>query len=151
VCLPISFDPCDFELASQSLTPSAVWNDLDCDDDGINNGEEIAQSSDPLDPCSPISCELNIPEGFSPNGDGVNDLYVIRGIKNYPLNEFKVFNRWGNLVYSAKPYDNTWDGRATHGLVIGGEVLPTGVYFYILDFGDGNKPVKGSIYINKEN
>ena len=145
------FEPCDFVLASQSLTPSAVWNDLDCDDDGINNGEEIAQSSDPLDPCSPISCELNIPEGFSPNGDGVNDLYVIRGIKNYPLNEFKVFNRWGNLVYSAKPYDNTWDGRATHGLVIGGEVLPTGVYFYVLDFGDGSKPVKGSIYLNKEN
>jgi hypothetical protein len=38
--------------------------------------------------------DFNIPEGFSPNGDGINDLFVIRGILNYPNNTFVVYNRW---------------------------------------------------------
>jgi gliding motility-associated-like protein len=90
-----------------------------------------------------------IPEGFSPNGDGINDLYVIRGLDNYPHNTFMVFNRWGDKVYSASPYTNTWDGKATLGLRVGGDDLPVGTYFYTLDLGDGSKVFKGSIYLNK--
>jgi|GEM_PF-866290 len=93
--------------------------------------------------------DLFIPEGFSPNGDGVNDLYVIRGLENYPANTLTIFNRWGNKVFEAKPYDNTWDGTNKFGLHIGSEQLPTGTYFYLLDLGDGSEVVKGYIYLNR--
>ena len=92
---------------------------------------------------------LNIPEGFSPNGDGTNDLFVIRGIENYPNNTFIIFNRWGDKVYEAQPYNNTWDGTATEGLRVGGNQLPIGTYFYVLDLGDGSTPYKGTIYLNR--
>jgi gliding motility-associated-like protein/uncharacterized repeat protein (TIGR01451 family) len=90
-----------------------------------------------------------IPEGFSPNGDFINDVFVIRGIENYPENTFVIFNRWGNKVFEKKHYLNTWDGRATTGLILGGDDLPIGTYFYILDLGDGTDVYKGTIYLNR--
>ncbi len=91
-----------------------------------------------------------IPQGFSPNGDGVNDLFVIRGLELYPNNGFTVFNRWGDQVFSASPYLNNWDGTATSGVRVGGTVLPIGTYFYIFTLGDGSNTVlKGTIYLNK--
>ena len=90
-----------------------------------------------------------IPDGFSPNGDGINDLFVIRGINNYPENNFTIYNRWGNKVFEASPYKSTWDGRSTTGLRVGGDELPVGTYFYILDLGDDSEVIKGTIYLNK--
>lgn len=90
-----------------------------------------------------------IPEGFSPNGDGVNETFNITGIEEYPKNVFEIFNRWGDKVYDAQPYQNTWDGRSTVGLRIGGNELPVGTYFYILDLGDGTPPIKGTVYLNR--
>ena len=92
---------------------------------------------------------LSIPEGFSPNGDLVNDNFVIKGIENYPNNTFVIFNRWGDKVYEAHPYNNTWDGTATEGLRVGGNQLPIGTYFYVLDLGDGSPVYKGTIYLNR--
>jgi gliding motility-associated-like protein len=74
--------------------------------------------------------DITVPEIFSPDGNGVNDFFVI----DNPLNKIiklTVFNRWGNIVYSADKYDNTWNGVATQGLVIGTD-LPDGTYFYLL-------------------
>jgi gliding motility-associated-like protein len=96
-----------------------------------------------------ITNELFIPEGFSPNGDGINDLFVIRGIENYPNNTFQVFNRWGSMVYDASPYKSAWDGKSTTGVTIGGTDLPVGVYFYTLDLGGNAGTKKGTIYLNK--
>ncbi|MEO6883336.1 MAG: ice-binding family protein [Bacteroidia bacterium] len=93
--------------------------------------------------------DFNIPEGFSPNGDGINDLFVIRGIEYYPKNKFEIYNRWGDKVFEASPYQNNWDGRCAIGLRVGGDVLPVGTYFYILDLGDGSTIFKGTIYLNK--
>ncbi|WP_018344039.1 gliding motility-associated C-terminal domain-containing protein [Cytophaga aurantiaca] len=97
------------------------------------------------------NCEntLSIAEGFSPNGDGVNDVWVIRGLSLYPNNSIVIFNRWGEKVYSAAPYTNDWNGRCTAGLVAvgNGELLPEGTYFYLFDKNNGDAPVKGSIYI----
>jgi gliding motility-associated-like protein/uncharacterized repeat protein (TIGR01451 family) len=96
-----------------------------------------------------IPSDFFIPEGFSPNGDGVNDLFVIRGILNYSENTFMIFNRWGDKVFEASPYQNTWDGKCAKGLRMGGDELPTGTYFYILDLKDGSDVYKGTIYLNK--
>ncbi|MFL5753979.1 MAG: ice-binding family protein [Bacteroidia bacterium] len=93
--------------------------------------------------------DFNIPEGFSPNGDGINDEFVIRGISAFPDNTFQIFNRWGNKVFYAQPYQNIWDGKSSGGLSIGGNQLPVGTYFYILDLGDGSPVFKGTIYLNK--
>ena len=90
-----------------------------------------------------------IPEGFSPNGDGINDVFIIRGILNFPDNSIIIFNRWGNKVFEASPYLNNWDGKATMGLRIGGGDLPVGTYFYVFDKGDGTKIIKGTIYLNR--
>ena len=92
---------------------------------------------------------LWVPEGFSPNGDGINDFLVIAGIENYPLNLFTVYNRWGTKVYEGDAYNNTWNGKATEGLTPGGDDLPAGTYFYTLNIYDGHNPLKGTIYLNK--
>jgi gliding motility-associated-like protein len=90
-----------------------------------------------------------IPEGFSPNGDGINETFNIKGIEEYPENIFEIFNRWGDKVYGAQPYENTWDGRSTLGLRVGGNELPVGTYFYVLNLGDGSPAYKGTIYLNR--
>jgi gliding motility-associated-like protein len=63
-----------------------------------------------------------IPSGFTPNGDGFNDLFVITGINNYPGSSLAVYNRWGKQVYYAASYQNNW----------GGSDLPAGTYVYVL-------------------
>lgn len=96
-----------------------------------------------------VPIDFHIPEGFSPNGDDVNDLFVIRGITMYPHNSIIVFNRWGNKVFTAGPYQNSWDGTCIYGVSAGGDELPVGTYFYVFDFGDGTKNIKGTIYLNR--
>jgi gliding motility-associated-like protein len=93
--------------------------------------------------------DFNIPEGYSPNGDGINDFFVIRGIENYPANSIVIFNRWGNKVFEASPYQNTWGGKCTLGFRVGGDELPVGTYFYLLNLGDGSAIIKGTIYLNR--
>jgi gliding motility-associated-like protein len=100
-----------------------------------------------VDTC--LIIDFHIPDGFSPNGDGTNDLFVIRGILNYPNNTFLIYNRWGNKVFEASPYQNTWNGTSSGGLTIGGDELPVGTYFYVLDLGNDTPVYKGTIYLNR--
>jgi gliding motility-associated-like protein len=76
--------------------------------------------------------DLFIPQGFSPNGDGVNDRFEITGIEAYPGNDLKVFDRWGRPVLAQKNYDNSWDGRARNGVP-----LLDDTYFYVLNLSEG--------------
>lgn len=64
-------------------------------------------------------CELEIPNVFTPNGDGVNDTWTIEGITG-TRNTVRVFNRWGQVVFEATDYRNTWRAAG----------LPDGTYFY---------------------
>ena len=78
---------------------------------------------------------LQIPKGFSPNGDGINDTWVVPGIRAYPNNQVTVFNRWGNIVYKVQGYDNidtVWAGQTTQGVTLGSADLPDGTYFYLI-------------------
>ena len=84
-----------------------------------------------------------IPNGFSPNGDGMNDKWVIPGIEAYPENELYIYNRWGNLIFEAAPYLNEWEGQANKGIG-GSEKIGDGVFYYVLITNDGD-PIKGSI------
>ncbi|WP_304064551.1 gliding motility-associated C-terminal domain-containing protein [Pedobacter glucosidilyticus] len=73
---------------------------------------------------------IYIPEGFSPNGDGTHDNFVIENPNN-DLLLLEIYNRWGNLVFKDPNYQNTWNGISNQGIRIG-EDLPDGTYFYIL-------------------
>jgi len=72
--------------------------------------------------------DLALPTGLSPNGDGFNDGYIILGLDGYPVNTFKVFNRWGNLVYEKNNYANEWGGTNDDG-----DDLPAGTYYVIFE------------------
>ena len=95
-----------------------------------------------------------IPSGFSPNGDGENDLFSIPGLIETPDFTMEVFDRWGNSVYQ---YMNNgslnpewWDGRSTGNMTLSkGQLVPAGTYFYLIKYNDGNKsPDKGWVYVN---
>lgn len=89
-----------------------------------------------------LPSELDLPSGYTPNGDGENDTYVIHGIEFYPENIFKVFNRWGNEVYSADNYkQGQWIGDNNQG-----DLLPDGTYFVILSI--KNSEIKKSTYVD---
>lgn len=97
-----------------------------------------------------VICDtLDIPNGFSPNGDGTNDYFVIDGIGEYPGNILFIYNRWGNLVYKKKEYNNDWDGRSNVNGVMFGEELPNGTYYYILDLNVDEKPINHYVVIRR--
>ena len=78
--------------------------------------------------------EIFVPQGFSPNGDGVNDKAypILKGIRQ--LNYFKIYNRWGNLVFQTNDAvpQNGWDGKYS------GKIQPAGTYTWIAEAIDGN-------------
>ncbi len=78
---------------------------------------------------------------ITPNGDGANDTWIIENIEEFSFNKVFVYNRIGNLVYSAEYYLNDWDGTYN------GKPLPEGTYYYIIDLGTGKDPVKGHLTI----
>lgn len=92
-----------------------------------------------------ISDNMTVPGSFSPNGDGVNDVWYIPGIENYPNAQMTIYSRWGQIVAQVTGYSyaRSWDG--THN----GKPVPDGVYFYELDLHDGETAdkIKGNISV----
>lgn len=76
-----------------------------------------------------IVCETVIPNIFSPNNDGVNDVFFIQGTQGFPQSRFEVYNRWGTLVYENDNYQSNWRG----------DDLSEGTYFYIYYRSDGER------------
>ena len=143
-------EPCSLLITSQSLAASVLWLNSDCDNDGITNGAEVQNGNDPFNECSPKPCNINIPEGFSPDGDGINETFVIEGIELYPNNIISIFNRWGVLVYQTTNYQNNWDGKTQSTFTIGGGELPSATYYYVFDTMDKNVGVlTGYIYLQR--
>ena len=94
----------------------------------ITNGSCTASDTVKIAILSPEECYTDVvmPTGFTPNEDGYNDYYVIRGLDNID-NTLTIFNRWGNLVYEKKNYNNNWDGKTNNK-----QILPDGTYYAIL-------------------
>jgi len=98
--------------------------------------------------------EIFVPQGFSPNGDGINDTWHITGIDRYPNNRVDVYSRWEVKVFEKDGYNSAeeWDGTSNiESVTFGNNNLPEGTYYYIIDLGDNNstKPIKGYIYIRR--
>jgi gliding motility-associated-like protein len=88
-------------------------------------------------PCPPVSDTvwitfegLHVPTGFSPNGDGMNDYYVIRGLGSFPGAKLDVFNRWGNVVWASADYQGEWNGGNENG-----NPLVEDTYYAVLEYG----------------
>lgn len=92
---------------------------------------------------------INIPNAFSPNGDGIHDTWEIWDVTGVPISslfpkiEVEIFNRWGSRVFYSKGYEKPWNGKA-----ISGGDLPVGTYYYVIKFNkDGYGPQVGSVTI----
>jgi len=106
------------------------------------------------------NCEVMIPTGFSPNGDGINDLFKIFCMSKFPDAKISVFNDAGQLVFNKSHYGNVdfwgsevdawWDG--TDNVRSNGMPLPNGTYIYFLELVEGNKSNirKGTVFINRK-
>jgi gliding motility-associated-like protein len=91
-------------------------------------------------------CEIKIYSGITPNGDGVNDIWIIDGIQFYEENSVAIYSRWGDLVWQKTGYNNkdiAWDGTWS----FTGEKLPSGTYFYLITI--PNKQFKGWVELTR--
>jgi gliding motility-associated-like protein len=143
------------------------WLDNDDDGDGILTIDEIPDlnlDGDPIDAFDsnfnsiPDYLEVNnkfeideieIYNAFSPNGDGINDVFTIRNIEFYPENEILIFNRWNQIVYKTTNYgvNNIFNGKHQKT----GHLLPKGTYYYRFSYLNSNKvqkTISGYIFIN---
>ena len=99
-----------------------------------------------------ICTDVIIPDGFSPNNDGINDTFEIPNLAIlFPNFKLEIYNRYGSLVYTGDKNKANWEGTTTeNGLKVDNNLLPTGVYFYILNFNDGiKKAIQGRVYLNR--
>ena len=86
--------------------------------------------------------QVNATNNFSPNGDGINDAWVVENIDAYPDHQLTIFDRGGRILYTVRNYGNNWDGR------VNGSLLDEGTYFFVFKFNQpGILPKKGFITI----
>lgn len=138
-------DPCDYLSSSITLDRSGAYLEVDCDNDQISNGQEISDGTDPDDPCDHIggttpegiACDI-IFENDLVDGNLIDGVFKITNIASFPDNTVHIYNRWGVLVFETKGYNNTSNGfkGISNGRVTikQNEQLPTGTYFYVVDY-----------------
>ncbi|MBP6424418.1 MAG: gliding motility-associated C-terminal domain-containing protein, partial [Flavobacterium sp.] len=165
-------NPCEADMSHSTLELSQEFLEGDCDGDGLTNGEEIGPNpNEPFDPngngipdylepnehdIGNIDDELEVFNLVTPNGDGDNDVFVIRNIEMYPDNSVEIYNRWGVKVFGVEGYGQSGkffrgisEGRAT---ISQNSELPVGTYWYIIKYknaqGVWNERI-GYLYLNK--
>jgi gliding motility-associated-like protein len=87
--------------------------------------------------------KILVPNAFSPNGDGINDTWIITNLSAYPGATVDVFNRYGQLVFHSENYNKPWDGT------LNGKPLPMGTYYYIIDPKNNEKKIAGAVTLFK--
>jgi gliding motility-associated-like protein len=86
------------------------------------------------------SCDtVTAPNAFSPNGDGINDIWNVHGLQGDPKAQIKIFNRYGTLIYSTSGETPYWDGYIING------PAPVAVYYYLIYSKYNDKPINGTI------
>ena len=86
----------------------------------------------------PAPDSLVVVDGFSPNGDGINDTFVVTYDGPEPIT-LEVYNRWGSLVFGSENYRSDWDGTSGQGRGLGGSGLPAGTYYFVVRAGRERK------------
>ncbi|MHA8099959.1 gliding motility-associated C-terminal domain-containing protein [Aquirufa aurantiipilula] len=113
----------------------------DCDNDGISNMQD-------KDVCEPFA-----PQGISPNGDGKNDKLIIPGLLSFPKHHISVFNRAGSIIFESDNYKNDWGGELNFvsGQSNSSQLVPDGVYYYVVDFAGVKPSIQSFLYVNRLN
>jgi gliding motility-associated-like protein len=87
-----------------------------------------------------VKTKIQIPTGFTPNEDGINEAWVLEGIEDYPNAEVKIFNRWGGEIFTTKNYSNNpFSGKKDNAN------LPMGTYYYVIKTGDDVPTLTGYV------
>ena len=124
----------------------------DQDGDGFPNLDETLAGTDPLLASSfpegfdnaSLRESIEIVNFFSPNGDGRNDTWQVREIDRYLNNQVWIYSRTGTELFTAKPYNNDWNGT------LNGVELPAGSYYYRIDLdGNGSVDFEGWFYLTR--
>lgn len=82
-----------------------------------------------------------VPNTFTPNGDGTNDLWMIRNYEVYPGMEVMVYNKWGKRLFESEGYLQPWDGY------FNGSEVQSGTYYYTIRLNNGDTPFSGTLTI----
>jgi gliding motility-associated-like protein len=117
-------------VASPSATTTYVLSAKSLSSDCINYDTIIVN----------VKTKIQIPMGFTPNDDNVNESWILEGIEDYPDAEVKIFNRWGGEMFSTKNYQNNpFNGKKDN------SALPMGTYYYVIKMGDDVPTLTGFV------
>ncbi|GAB4137128.1 MAG: hypothetical protein Fur0041_11810 [Bacteroidia bacterium] len=121
-------------LTNAEPTVSTTYYVFGTDANGCQNYDSVVVTVIP-------NSEIIIYNSFSPNNDGINDVFYIGNIYKYPQCRLEIYTRTGQPVYSKTGYQNDWDGTNY------GDRLPEATYYFSLDLGDGSAPILGNVTI----
>ncbi|MDB4612063.1 gliding motility-associated C-terminal domain-containing protein [Flavobacteriaceae bacterium] len=143
-------DPLDSSSFPPDLDSDFVPDAIDADIDGDNVPNEFDNAPLIYNPNQNFNegdenfIIPEIPKFFTPNGDGINDVWILEEIQRYPANKVWIYDSYGNLILYANPYQNDWDGTLNN------SPLPQGSYLYMIDLnGDGQIEYENWIYITR--
>tara|TARA_B100001173_G_scaffold218729_1_gene189177 strand:- start:1699 stop:14373 length:12675 start_codon:yes stop_codon:yes gene_type:complete len=139
---PNSFPP---DLDSD-LVPDVLDSDIDGDNipNDLDNAPLIYNPNQEYIEGDDNFIQIELPDFFTPNGDGVNDSWIIGEIQRYPNNQVWVYDVSGNIVFNKVNYNNTWQGNNN------GIMLPSASYLYMIDLdGDGSIDYEGWMFITR--
>ena len=139
----------------------------DYNNDGIRDWRDAINNPERPDTTLAVGCEPFVPNGFSPDGDNINDYFKVKMNctegeavfgEEYPDAKIMIFNRWGNLLFEKENYGNIqvwgeleawWDGTSGHNWTVGKNKVPVGTYAYVLLLNDNAGTVyKGTVFVN---
>jgi gliding motility-associated-like protein len=118
---------------AMGLAPNAEYMVRVTDDIGCNLTASVFVEAN-------IGCFF-IATAITPNGDGVNDTWVLGGFEYYPECKVNVFNLWGQTVFSSTGYTTQWDGR------FNGQLLPIGDYYFTIDYAADKEVIMGTVTV----
>lgn len=128
--IPVISEVCPNLASGSSANPSVVTKPPVTtptpDPSTVPETDPIANVDNQVD-----DVDLVIPDGFSPNGDGINDVFTLKNKKGVKVS-LEIYNRYGGLVYSNADYRNDWAGLTEEG-----KATPDGTYFSVIKSGDG--------------
>ena len=141
------FDPNSFPADQDSdLVPDAFDTDIDGDNvpNDFDNAPLVYNPNQEYVEGDNDFIQIQIPDFFTPNGDGVNDIWNIEEIQRYPNNQVWIYDVSGNNVFNEMNYNNTWQGDSN------GTELPAASYLYMIDLdGDGSIDYEGWMFITR--